>query len=87
MLEFMAAYGRNVVLRGMDNDAPRIVSTKLMLGTFNHGDVAYETKCLITSHKPLDSNQQYQVDIQTLLRKHERVFGEIPLGRPPDRGF
>jgi hypothetical protein len=44
-------------------------------------------ECLITSQKPSDNNQQYHVDIQTLLSKHDRVFGEIPPGRPPDRGF
>jgi hypothetical protein len=42
---------------------------------------------LITTQKPSDNSRQYHVDIQTLLRKHDRVFGQIPPGRPPDRGF
>jgi hypothetical protein len=79
--------GRKVVLRGMSNGAPRIVSAKQMEGIFRHGDVACTTECLITTQKPSDNNQQYHVDIQSLLRKHDRVFGEIPPGRPPDRGF
>jgi hypothetical protein len=87
-LEFRLAHGKKVVLRGMSNGAPRIVSSKWMKGDiFKHGDVAFATKCLITSHKPLDNIQQYHVDIQALLRKHDQVFWEIPLGKPPDRGF
>jgi len=76
-----------VVLRGMSSGAPRIVSTKQMEGIFSNGDIACATECLITTHKPSDNNLQYHVDIQTLLSKHDQVFGEIPPGRPPDKGF
>jgi hypothetical protein len=84
-LEFKGVDGKKVVLRGMSNGAPRIVLSKRMEGIFRHGDVACATECLITTQKPSDNNQQYHVDIQALLSKHDRVFGEIPPGRPPDR--
>jgi hypothetical protein len=86
-LDFKAADGKKVVLRGMSNDAPRIVSTKQMEGIFRHGDVTYATKCLITTEKPSDNSHQYHTNIQTLSSKHDRVFVQIPPGRPPDRGF
>jgi hypothetical protein len=31
--------------------------------------------------------QHYSQDIQRIIDKHEKVFGQIPLGKPPDRGF
>ena len=37
----------------------------------------------------MDSNRKpnHHVDIQTVLDKHSAVFGDIPPGWPPDRGF
>jgi hypothetical protein len=58
-----------------------------MEGIFRHEDVSYATECLIIIEKPLDNNHQYHFDIQTLLSKHDRVFGWIPLRRLSDRGF
>ena len=40
-MEFKAADGRKVILWGMSNDAPRIVSSKRMDGIFKHEDVSY----------------------------------------------
>jgi hypothetical protein len=57
------------------------------LRIFRHGDVAYAVECLITTQRDSDSQQQYQTEIGTLLGQHQQVFGSIPLGRPPDRGF
>jgi len=71
----------------MTNGTPKIVSTKQMEIIFRHRDVDSASECLIISKKSLDSNQPSHVDTQSLLRKHDRVFAEIPLGRPPDRGF
>jgi hypothetical protein len=62
-LEFREVDGKKLVLRGMSNGAPRIVSAKNMEGIFRHGNVACTTECLITTLKPSDNNQQYHVDI------------------------
>jgi hypothetical protein len=86
-LEFKAANGRKLVLRGMSNDAPRIISTKRMEVIFRHGDVAYEVEFLVTTQNPSSSIHSHHVEIHTLLIKHDQVFGNIPLGRPPKRGF
>ena len=37
--------------------------------------------------KPPETSTQHPSDIQTLLQKHEKVFWDLPSGRPPDRGF
>jgi hypothetical protein len=52
-LEFKEVYGRNVVFRGMSNDAPRIISAKRMEGIFIHGDVIYVVECLVTTENPM----------------------------------
>jgi hypothetical protein len=54
---------------------------------FRHGEVPYAAKCLITSQKDSEGQQQYQTEIKNLLGWHQQVFGSIPPGRPPDRGF
>jgi hypothetical protein len=54
---------------------------------FHHSDVAYATKCLITTRKDLEGRQHYHPHIRKLLSQYEPVFGSIPPGRPPDRGF
>jgi hypothetical protein len=46
---FIDQDGKKVVLRGMSTGAPRIVSTKRMERIFRQGEVAYATKCLITT--------------------------------------
>ena len=68
-------------------DAPRIISAKRMEGIFRHGDVTYVVECLVTTEKPSGNNHQHHVEIQKLLSRHDHVFGKIPPGRPPDRGF
>jgi hypothetical protein len=77
---FIDAEGKKVVLRGMSNVTPRTISTKRMEIIFRHGDVAYATECLITTHRASDGRQSYHTEIHALLGKHERVFGQIPPG-------
>jgi hypothetical protein len=79
--------GKRIVLRGMSMGAPRTVSAKRMERIFKHGKVAYGTECLITTQKDSEGQQQYQTEIRNLLGRHQQVFGSIPPGRPPDRGF
>jgi hypothetical protein len=71
----------------MSTGVPRIMSNKCMEAIFRHGDVACTTECLITMQNPSQDHQHYHVDIQVLLGKHDKVFGPLPVGRPPDRGF
>jgi hypothetical protein len=50
-------------------------------------EVAYVAECLITTQRDSKGQQQYQKKIGNLLGRHQQVFGSIPLGRPPDKGF
>lgn len=86
-MEFTVENGKRVVLRDMSNDAPKIVRYKKMEIIFRNGDVSLEANFFITTHKPSDNNQNYHVYILSLLRKHDQDFEEIPLERPPKRGF
>jgi hypothetical protein len=79
--------GKRIVLRDMLTRAPRIVSAKRMERIFRHGEVAYAAECLIATGRDPDGQQQYRIEIRTLLGRHQQVFGSIPLERPPDRGF
>jgi hypothetical protein len=56
--------GKKVVLRGMSTGAPRTVSAKRMERIFRHGEVAYVTKCLITTQKDSEGRQQYHTEIK-----------------------
>jgi hypothetical protein len=71
----------------MVNNAPTVVSNKRMEAIFRHGDIVYATQCFITSQTDDEGRRHYHADIQDLLRRHDKVFGKIPPGRPPDRGF
>jgi hypothetical protein len=86
-MRFHTADNKKVVLRGMSNRGPKIVSTKRMEAIFRHGDVACAAECLITAQEQAKGRQHHHVDIQVLLSKHDKVSGQIPPGRPPDRGF
>jgi hypothetical protein len=86
-MSFRDASGSRVVLRGMSTGAPRAVSAKRMERIFRHGDVAYAAECLITTRKDSEGREQYHPQIRELLGRYEPVFGPIPPGRPPDRGF
>ena len=50
-------------------------------------EIEWSAECLVTFRKPPENNTQHPVDIQALLQKHEKVFRDLPAGRPPGRGF
>jgi hypothetical protein len=86
-LSFRDPSGSRVVLRGMSTGEPRAVSAKQMERIFRHGDVAYAAECLITTQKDSKGREQYHPHMREILSQYEPVFGPIPPGRPPDRGF
>ena len=86
-MEFQGPDCRRVVLRGMNTYPAKVVSSQRMEAVLRHQDIEWVAECFITSQDPTDLKQQYPADIQAILHKHDRVFGGIPLGRPPDIGF
>jgi hypothetical protein len=86
-MSFRDTNGSRVVLRGMSMGAPRAMSAKRMEWIFRLGDVAYAVECLITTKRDSNGREQYHPEIKALLSQYEPVFGPIPPGRPPNKGF
>jgi hypothetical protein len=84
---FRDSDGKKVFLRGMSTGEPRKVSAKRMERIFRHGEATFIAECLITMQKDSEGQHQYQTEIRNLLGRHQQVFGLIPLGRLPERGF
>ncbi len=84
---FNTPNGNKVVLKGMANRASIVVSANKMEALFRHEDIDYVVECLITTKKDANDRLQLHIDLHSLLDKHDLVFGEIALGRPPDKGF
>ena len=51
-----------------------------------HGDIEWDSECLITSPKPNLNVSKHPNEIEKLLSKYEKVFGDISPRRPPERG-
>ena len=86
-MEFIGGDGQKVVLRGMNTYPPTTVTSHRMEAVLREGDIEWETECLVTFRKPPDKATQHPTDIEALLQKHKVVFGDLPAGRPPNRGF
>jgi hypothetical protein len=86
-MEFTCSNGKKVVLRAMHQYPLKIVSSYNMEAVMRHGDIEWVVECFIFDREPPDRLQQLPEDLQVLLRKHHKVFSDIPPGIPPDRGF
>ena len=86
-MEFTGPDGKKVVLRAMHQYPPKIVSLHSMKEVMWHGDIEWAVECYISDSEPLDHPRQHPDGLQVLLLKHQKVFGGIPPGVSPDRGF
>jgi hypothetical protein len=86
-MEFTGPDGKKVVLQAMHRYRPKIVSSHSMEAVMRHGDIEWVVECFISNRELPDRLQQLPKDLQVLLRKHHKVFSDIPPGIPPDRGF
>ncbi|KAH9307393.1 hypothetical protein KI387_035304, partial [Taxus chinensis] len=78
---------RKIVLRSLSDGGPRVVSTHRIKSFIRHEEVAWAAQCHISSKSSSNTRQPFHVGIQAILDKHNIVFGDIPPGRPPDKGF
>ena len=78
--------GKPILLRGMHTYPNQVVSSHNMRNIFRHGDIEWVVECLIASPKPHLNIAKHPKEIEKLLSKYEKVFGDLPPGRPPDRG-
>ena len=86
-MDFTRAEGQKVVWRGMNTYPPTAVTTHGMEAVLRQGDIEWVAECMVTFRKPPDEATQHPADIEALLQKHKVVFGDLPAGQPPDRGF
>ena len=49
-----------------------------------NGDIEWVVECLITYYKPHLKVVKHHKEIEQLLSKYERVFGDLPPRRPPN---
>ena len=71
----------------MNTYPPTSVTSHRMEAVLRHGDIEWATECLVTFRKPPDEATQHPTDIEALLQKNKAIFGDLPAGQPPNRGF
>jgi hypothetical protein len=84
---FREESGRKVVLRGMFGNTTRVVTTKHMEAIFRIDEIVYAIECKISACVDKKGKVHYALEIHGIIDKHTKVFGPIPPGVPPDRGF
>ena len=86
-MSFLEEGGRKVVLRGMTGNSTKVVTTKTMEAIFRREEIVYAVECKISAHVDKKGKIHYTLEIHKIIEKHNKVFGPIPPGVPPDRGF
>ncbi|KAH9311173.1 hypothetical protein KI387_026208, partial [Taxus chinensis] len=78
--------GKKIVLRGMSNGGPRVVSFKSMARLIRHDQAEWVAECMILPTSPFETKRDHPPDVQSLLTKKSKVFADLPPGPPPERG-
>jgi hypothetical protein len=58
-----------------------------MEAIFRRDEIVYAAKCRIVTRMDEQGKVHYTPEIKEILDRHHKVFGPIPPGVPPDRGF
>ena len=64
----------------------QVVSSHSIRSILRHGDIEWDAEFFITSYNPHLKVSIHPKEIEKLLSKYEKVFGDLPPERPPDRG-
>jgi hypothetical protein len=86
-MSFTEEGGRKVVIQGMTDNSTKVITTKRMEAIFRREEIVYATECKISAHVDKQGKVHYTLEIQEIIDKHNKVFGPIPPGVPPDKGF
>ena len=78
--------GKEITLEGIPDGSVKVVSCKRIERTLWNGQGEWVAQCLILN-KSTPQDLAIHVDIEPIIKKHWRVFEEIPPGLPPKRGF
>ena len=85
-MKFQDSKGVLRVARGQHTYPNQVVACNSMRYILRHGDIEWAVECHITSPKPNITFFEHPKEMETLLHKYEKVFRDLPHGRPPDRG-
>jgi hypothetical protein len=86
-MSFIEEGGRKVVLPSMTGNAAKVFMAKRMEAIFRRDEIVYAAECRIATRVDEQRKVHYTPEIKEILDKHHKVFGPIPPGVPPDRGF
>jgi hypothetical protein len=86
-MSFVEEGGHKVVLRGMTGNSARVVTAKRMEAIFRREEIVYAVERKISTWVDEKGKVHYTPEIKRILDKHQKVFGPIPPGVPPDKGF
>ena len=89
ILEMKFQYSKGVlrVVRGQHTYPNQVVTCNSMRSILRHGDIEWDVECHITSPNPNIKVVEHPKEIEKLLKKYEKVFRDLPHGRPPNRGL
>lgn len=65
---------------------PKVVFCKRMERIFSRGQGEWAAQCTVLD-KSTPRSKDIHIDIQPILKKHKKVFDDIPPRLPPKRGF
>ena len=85
-MKFKGSDGRQVVLTGVNTYPKKLLSSHNLRSILKHEDIKWVIECVISSQGSTINISQYPEDIKILLKKYEKIFGNLPPGRTPDRG-
>jgi hypothetical protein len=77
-MSFTEETGKNVVLRGMAGNTPRVVTAKCMEAIFRREDIVYATKCKMSVRVDKKGETHYSLEIKKIMDSHSEVFEPIP---------
>ena len=66
------------MLRGMHTYPIKVVSSHSMMSILRHGDIEWVVECLITYFEPHFKVSKHPKEIEQLVSKYERDFGDLP---------
>ena len=71
----------------MTGNAAKVVTAKRMEAIFQRDEIVYAVECRIMTRVDEQGKVHYTPEIKEILDRHHKVFGPIPPGVPPDRGY
>ena len=86
-MRFKNLEGKPIFSRGMHTYPKQVVSSHSMRSILMHGDIEWVFECLITHSKPHLKVYKHPKEINQLLGKYEKGFGDLSLERPLEKGW